>query len=55
MVLVTTDHGEYLGDHWGLNKDGFYEQSYHIPLIVRNPARECDGVWLVPAKNRIMG
>ena len=29
--------GEQLGDHWLLNKDGFFEQSYHIPLIIRCP------------------
>jgi len=32
-----TDHGEQLGDHYMLNKDGFFEQSYHVPLIIRNP------------------
>jgi arylsulfatase A-like enzyme len=25
LVLFTTDHGEQLGDHWLLNKDGFFE------------------------------
>lgn len=29
--------GEQLGDHWLLNKDGFFDQSYHIPLIVKAP------------------
>ena len=29
--------GEQLGDHWLLNKDRFFDQSYHIPLIVKAP------------------
>jgi arylsulfatase A-like enzyme len=26
-----------MGDHWLYGKAGFFEQSYHIPLIVRRP------------------
>lgn len=37
IVVVTSDHGEQLGDHWLVEKLGFFEQSYHIPLIIRWP------------------
>ena len=37
LVIVTSDHGEQMGDHHLLQKLGFFEQSYHVPLIVRDP------------------
>jgi arylsulfatase A-like enzyme len=37
MVIVTSDHGEMLGDHGLREKMGYWEQSYHIAGIVRNP------------------
>jgi arylsulfatase A-like enzyme len=36
-ILVTADHGEQLGDHGLIQKAGFFEQSYHIPCLVRDP------------------
>lgn len=33
-VIITSDHGEQMGDHWLTEKLGFYDQSFHIPLIV---------------------
>lgn len=42
LVVVTSDHGEQLGDHWLLGKECPFEQSYHIPLIVRDPANAAD-------------
>ena len=38
IVVLTSDHGEQLGDHWLIEKLGFFEQSYRIPLIIRWPA-----------------
>lgn len=38
IVVLTSDHGEQLGDHWLVEKLGFFDQSYRIPLIVRWPA-----------------
>jgi|EP01047_Picozoa_sp_COSAG01_P012962 arylsulfatase A-like enzyme len=38
VIVMTSDHGEQLGDHWLLNKDGFFDQSYHVPLIIRCPS-----------------
>jgi arylsulfatase A-like enzyme len=37
LVVFTSDHGETLGDHWILHKLGWFDQSYHVPLIVRDP------------------
>jgi arylsulfatase A-like enzyme len=38
LIVVTSDHGEMLGDHWLLGKDGLFRQAFHVPLIVRDPA-----------------
>lgn len=37
FVLLTSDHGEQLGDHGLMNKLGFFEESYRVPGIVRAP------------------
>jgi arylsulfatase A-like enzyme len=37
FILVTADHGEQLGDHGLIQKLGYFEQSYHVPCIVRDP------------------
>lgn len=38
LVIVTSDHGEQLGDHWLVEKLGFFDQSFRIPLLIRWPA-----------------
>ncbi len=37
LIIFTSDHGEQLGDHWLNNKLGYFDQSYYIPLIIRDP------------------
>ncbi len=37
LIVFTVDHGEQLGDHWLWGKGGYFDASYHIPLIVRDP------------------
>ena len=37
VVVVTSDHGEQLGDQGTLGKGGFFEASYHVPAIIRDP------------------
>lgn len=37
LVVLTSDHGEQLGDHWLMEKLGFFESSYHIPLVISGP------------------
>jgi arylsulfatase A-like enzyme len=40
MIVFTSDHGDYLGDHWMGEKDLFHDQSVKIPLIVYDPRWE---------------
>jgi arylsulfatase A-like enzyme len=42
LIVFTSDHGDYLGDHWMGEKDLFHEPSVKIPLIVYDPAPEAD-------------
>jgi len=37
LVVVTSDHGEQLGDHWLLGKFSFFPEAFHIPLVIRPP------------------
>ena len=39
LIVVTADHGEQLGDHGLIQKLGYWESSYHIVGIVRDPGR----------------
>ena len=39
FIIFTSDHGELMGDHWLLGKCGYFDASYRIPLIVRDPRR----------------
>jgi len=43
MIVFTSDHGDYLGDHWMGEKDLFHDQSAKIPLIVIDPSQAADG------------
>src|SRR5258705_12152638 len=43
MIVFTSDHGDYLGDHWMGEKDLFHDQSAKIPLIVIDPSTAADG------------
>ena len=38
MIVFTSDHGDYLGDHWLGEKELFHEESVRIPLILYDPA-----------------
>jgi len=42
VIVLTSDHGDYLGDHWMGEKDLFHDASARIPLIVVDPRAECD-------------
>ncbi len=37
LIVFTSDHGDYLGDHWLAEKELFHEESVRIPLIVADP------------------
>ncbi len=38
MIVFTSDHGDYLGDHWMGDKDYFHDPSVKIPLIIVDPS-----------------
>ena len=42
MIVLTSDHGDYLGDHWLGEKDLFHDPSVKIPLIVYDPRPAAD-------------
>ena len=42
MIVLTSDHGDYLGDHWMGEKDLFHEPSVKIPLIIYDPSTAAD-------------
>lgn len=44
LIIFTSDHGEQMGDHWLMGKSGFYDASYHIPLIIRDPRSSADQI-----------
>jgi len=39
LVIFTSDHGEMLGAHGMREKNVFYEESVHVPLLIRFPGR----------------
>lgn len=44
VIVITSDHGDYLGDHWLGEKDLFHEQSVKVPLIIYDPSVEADAM-----------
>ena len=42
MIVLTSDHGDYLGDHWLGEKDLFHEQSVKVPLIIFDPRESAE-------------
>jgi len=42
MIVFTSDHGDYLGDHWMGEKELFHEVSVRVPLIIADPRPEAD-------------
>ena len=42
LVIFTSDHGEYLGDHYFTDKAHFYDETMRVPFIIRDPSPEAD-------------
>ena len=42
IVVFTSDHGDYLGDHWLGEKDLFHEEVVRVPLIIADPRAPAD-------------
>jgi arylsulfatase A-like enzyme len=43
MIVFTSDHGDYLGDHWLGEKEMFHDCAMRVPLIVYDPRPEANG------------
>ena len=42
MIVFTSDHGDYLGDHWLGEKALFHDPSSRIPLVIVDPDPAAD-------------
>lgn len=42
MIVVTSDHGDFLGDHWMGEKTFFHDAATVVPLIIYDPSPEAD-------------
>ncbi|WP_323766948.1 sulfatase-like hydrolase/transferase [Marinovum sp.] len=42
LIVFTSDHGDYLGDHWMGEKQFFHDAAVRVPLIVVDPTPEAD-------------
>ncbi len=42
VIVFTSDHGDYLGDHWLGEKYLFHEPSVRLPLIIADPSPAAD-------------
>jgi len=43
LIVFTCDHGEQSGDHHLLGKIGYFDESYRIPLVIRDPSAGAKG------------
>jgi len=37
IIAFTSDHGDYMGDHWMGDKDFYHEMAVKVPLIIADP------------------
>ena len=42
VIIFTSDHGDYLGDHWLGEKELFHEQIVRVPMIIYDPSSSAD-------------
>ncbi|MDH1334985.1 sulfatase-like hydrolase/transferase [Comamonas thiooxydans] len=42
LIVLTADHGDYLGDHWLGEKDLFHDAAAKLPMIVVDPGKAAD-------------
>jgi len=42
MIVLTSDHGDFLGDHWMGEKTFFQDASVKVPLIIYDPSPEAN-------------
>jgi len=42
VIVLTSDHGDYLGDHWMGEKELFHEPSVKVPMIIFDPSTKAN-------------
>lgn len=42
LIVFTSDHGDYLGDHWLGEKELFHDTIVHVPMLVVDPRPQAD-------------
>ncbi|MEP5153813.1 sulfatase-like hydrolase/transferase [Planktotalea sp.] len=42
IIAFTSDHGDYMGDHWLGDKDFYHEMAVKVPLIIADPRPEAN-------------
>lgn len=42
LIVFTSDHGDYLGDHWLGEKELFHDTAVHVPMLVVDPRAQAD-------------
>jgi len=42
IIAFTSDHGDYMGDHWMGDKDFYHEVAAKVPLIIADPRPEAN-------------
>lgn len=42
LIVFTSDHGDYLGDHWMGEKELFHDTIVRVPLIIVDPSAAAD-------------
>jgi arylsulfatase A-like enzyme len=48
LIIFTSDHGDFLGDHWLGEKELFYDAVQKVPLVIVDPRREAE-----PTRGRV--
>ncbi|MEJ6389564.1 sulfatase-like hydrolase/transferase [Gymnodinialimonas ulvae] len=43
IIAMTSDHGDYLGDHWMGEKDFYHEMAVKVPMILADPRPQAEG------------
>lgn len=45
LIIVTSDHAEMLGDHYVWGKEIYFDGSFHLPLVIRDPRPEAKAAY----------
>src|SRR5438045_1034203 len=46
LIILTSDHGEMLGDHGVFGSESYHDEACHIPLIIVDPRSAATGQWI---------